>query len=338
MIRKTVWLVGFFWGWFLSALAFAEIHEVIADVQPKMVKIYGAGGFQGLEAYQSGFFISGEGLLLTPFTPALDSEEILCVTHDGNRFTATVQQIDPVLELALLKVDAQTPDFWDLELAAAQTREKDCQGTEILAFSNLFNIAMGSEDVSVQRGRIASQWTLNATRGAYPYRYRGLVYTLDVTTNNPGAAGGALVSLETGELLGMLGKELQHNRTRTWLNFAIPAHVLQQSVAAMLQGKTPDEESYTLVRKKPQKGTTLAGLGIRLVPEVVEKTPPYVDGVVDDSRAARADVQPDDLILFLNGKPIQSCEEFRQELEWIDEADKIKCTFLRQETLWEKEF
>lgn len=334
---KIALLAGLFWNFAFPGLALSEIHEIIAKGQPKMVKIYGAGGFQSLEAYQSGFFISGDGLLLTPFTPALDSEEILCVTHDGNRLTATLQQMDPILELALLKVDAATPDFWDLETAANKTQEKDCQGMEILAFSNLFNIAMGSEEVSVQRGMIASQWTLEATRGAYPYRYRGMVYTLDVTTNNPGAAGGTLVSLETGDLLGMLGKELQHQRTRTWLNFAIPAHILQQSVEAMLQGETLEEESYTLARKKPPKGTTLAGLGIRLVPEVVEKTPPYVDGVTEDSRAAHADLQPDDLILFINGKQIQSCEEFRQELEWIDEVDKVKCTLLRKEVLLEKE-
>src|SRR5215213_4060934 len=39
--------------------------ETIADIQAKVVKIYGAGGFQGLEAYQSGFLISPEGHVLT---------------------------------------------------------------------------------------------------------------------------------------------------------------------------------------------------------------------------------------------------------------------------------
>ena len=34
---------------------------VSIKVQPKMVKIYGAGGIQGLESYQSGFLVSGDG-------------------------------------------------------------------------------------------------------------------------------------------------------------------------------------------------------------------------------------------------------------------------------------
>ena len=37
------------------AAAEATFIQAAASVQPKMVKIYGAGGLQGLEAYQSGF-------------------------------------------------------------------------------------------------------------------------------------------------------------------------------------------------------------------------------------------------------------------------------------------
>ncbi|MEC8337097.1 MAG: serine protease, partial [Planctomycetota bacterium] len=32
--------------------------ELVNQVQPKMVKLYGAGGLKGLEAYQSGIVIS----------------------------------------------------------------------------------------------------------------------------------------------------------------------------------------------------------------------------------------------------------------------------------------
>jgi len=42
-----------------AALAQSSYSEVIAQAQPKIVKIFGAGGLRGLEAYQSGFLISG---------------------------------------------------------------------------------------------------------------------------------------------------------------------------------------------------------------------------------------------------------------------------------------
>ena len=50
--------------------------QVVERVQPKMVKIYGAGGVRGLEAYQSGFLISSEGHILTVWSSVLDSDTI----------------------------------------------------------------------------------------------------------------------------------------------------------------------------------------------------------------------------------------------------------------------
>ncbi|HEY5312747.1 MAG TPA: hypothetical protein VIK18_09505, partial [Pirellulales bacterium] len=42
-----------------------SLGQSIARVEPKIVKIYGAGGYRGLEAYQSGFLISAQGHILT---------------------------------------------------------------------------------------------------------------------------------------------------------------------------------------------------------------------------------------------------------------------------------
>ena len=66
--------------------------------------------------------------------------------------------------------------------------------------------------------------------------YHGPVYVLDVTTNNPGAAGGALVT-RRGELAGMLGKELRNALNNTWLNYAVPIGELRQSVEEIRAGK-----------------------------------------------------------------------------------------------------
>ena len=44
-----------------------------------MVKIYGAGGPRGLEAYQSGFLISAEGYILTSWSYVLDTDNITVV-------------------------------------------------------------------------------------------------------------------------------------------------------------------------------------------------------------------------------------------------------------------
>ena len=98
---------------------------------------------------------------------------------------------------------------------------KAAEGTRVMAFSNLFGVAVGDEPVSVQRGTISVITRLEARRGVFETPYRGPVYVLDVTTNNPGAAGGALVT-RRGELIGMLGKELRNSLNNTWLNYAVP--------------------------------------------------------------------------------------------------------------------
>ena len=49
----------------LRIAARRSLHDTIRDAQRKVVKIYGAGGVRGLEAYQTGILISAEGHVLT---------------------------------------------------------------------------------------------------------------------------------------------------------------------------------------------------------------------------------------------------------------------------------
>ena len=213
----------------LIFLFLACFAQSTAELQPRMVKIYGAGGFAEMEEYQSGFLISADGLIATVFSPVLNTDTIDCVLSDGSRYTAELLGVEPILEIALLKIERNTPfPFFDLAAAAARTKDQTLDGTPILALSN----AIGNEPVSVQAGVISGTTRLDASRRAFAVRYHGPVYILDVTTNNPGAAGGALVSADGKNLLGILGKELQNSRTGCWLNFALPAYVLQEGIQA----------------------------------------------------------------------------------------------------------
>ena len=72
----------------LLSSAPASIVDTIERVQPKMVKIYGAGGFRDMEAYQSGILISPEGHILTVFSHVLDTDYITAVLADGRKFEA----------------------------------------------------------------------------------------------------------------------------------------------------------------------------------------------------------------------------------------------------------
>ncbi|HEY2826651.1 MAG TPA: serine protease, partial [Pirellulales bacterium] len=63
----------------------AKTADIIRDAQRKTVKIYGAGGVRGLEAYQSGCLISPDGYVLTIFSHVLDSDTITVTLDDGRK-------------------------------------------------------------------------------------------------------------------------------------------------------------------------------------------------------------------------------------------------------------
>ena len=60
---------------------------------------------------------------------------------------------------------------------------------------------------------------------------------------------------------------------------------------------------------RPANPLSLAALGIVLVPDVVTRTPPYVDRVVPNSPAAAAGLRPDDLLVMVDSQVASSCRQ-----------------------------
>ncbi len=312
----------------LAAAADSGLARVIDQVQTKMVKIYGAGGFRGMEGYQSGVLISAEGHILTALSYVLDTDRIAVTLNDGRRYDAKLMGGDPRLEVAVLKIEATNLPHFDLAKAAPLTA-----GTRILAISNLFNVAMGDEPDSVQSGTVSVLTRLEGRRGVFETPYHGPVYVLDVATNNPGASGGALVNLR-GELAGLLGKELRNSLNNTWSSYAVPIAELRGSVDDIMAGKSVTLKELP-PEKKPAHPMDPGLLGIALVPDVLEWTPAYIDQVRPGTAAARAGIQPDDLVLLVGNHLTQSCKGLRKELEMIDRADAVRITILRGQELVE---
>ena len=313
-----------------NATAQQSLASTIQSVQPKMVKLYGAGGVQGLEAYQSAFLISGEGHILTAWSYVLDADVVTATLDDGRKLNAELVGMDPRLEIAVLKVDGQDLPHFNLEEAVSLEA-----GQRVLAFSNLYGVAAGNEPTSVLRGIVSAKSDLTARRGAFETNYRGKVYVVDAMTNNPGAAGGALTDGK-GRLAGLLGKELRNSQTNTWLNYAIPIGELAQAVVDIRAGKlrtaSRDENA-----KKPKEAHTLALLGVQLVPDFLTKTPPFVESVRPGSPAAKAGIRTDDLILFVGEQLVPSHKQVIEELTFVDRVDPVRLTLQRGQELIEVE-
>jgi S1-C subfamily serine protease len=301
--------------------------QAVREAQAKVAKVYGAGGLRGLESYQSGFLISSQGHVLTAWSYVLDVEPIIVVLHDGSRHEASLLGFDPILEIAVLKLDAVTPDYFDLSTAVVLKG-----GERILAFSNLYGVATGSEAASVQRGVIAVHGPLQLREGAPSLPYRGPVYLIDAMTNNAGAAGGALTNVR-GSIAGILGKELRHEATNIWVNYAIPIGEIRESVNAMLSGQQVPTKVAADLKVQVDNPWSLAATGVRLVPNALPQTPPYVESVIPGSLAETAGIQADDLITFVGKTLIRSQSELTQTLKQLPDHDPLVLLVLRNQTL-----
>jgi serine protease Do len=61
-------------------------QTAIDAVQPRVVKIFGAGGIANLASYGSGFLVSPQGHIVTVWSHVLHGEVVAVVLHDGNVF------------------------------------------------------------------------------------------------------------------------------------------------------------------------------------------------------------------------------------------------------------
>ena len=328
------------------ASAQSPFGKTAQEINRKLVKLYGSGGYRGLPAYGTGIVVSPKGHILTVANHILDTQDLRVHLHDGRKFRAKVIVIEPEFDAALLKLDTGTPEgdkdldleFFDIRKAAEAPLAQP--GDWILASSNQFQIATRDEPMTVQRGTIASYTKLHGRRGIFDASFTREVYVIDTIACNPGAAGGALTTRK-GELIGIIGKELRNTLSETWINYAVP---VQDKAEFMEDGKKAvrsladfvdlgmQEKWKPTVREKPKDGP--GGYhGIVLVPNVVERTPPFVDNVRPDSPAAKAGLQPDDLIVYVEGEPISSVKQFNEFIAKTHPGMNIKLEIRRGDKL-----
>lgn len=313
----------------LPASAADPFTTVVEAANQRTVKLFGSGGFRGVTNYGTGLLVSPDGHILTVASPMLDTAELVVHLYDGRRMKAAVVATESELDVALLKIqiDGQKPDeptglnlaFYDIPAAAK--RPVAGPGDWVLAFANSFEIAMRDEPVSVQRGVVAAYAKLSGRRGIFDFPYSGDVYVVDAITNNPGAGGGALTDRQ-GNLLGLVGRELKNALTETWINYAIPLNAkadirdddkvttvtIPEFVAAGMAGK------YKTVRRNPATTGPGGYHGIVFVPDVLPRTPPYVEELIPGSPAATAGLMTNDLVSFVDGEPVPSIKAFHAAL------------------------
>ncbi|MCS6852501.1 MAG: S1C family serine protease [Gemmataceae bacterium] len=298
---SVFWLALLTPSWVWAQQPFSGVTE---SVNKRMVKLFGSGGYARLANYGTGILVSPEGHILTVASHLLDTPELRVHLYDGRRYDARVLVVEPQLDAALLKINNLEGEVPYFDVAKAAQAPLAQPGDWVLAFSNQFRIATRDEPMSVQRGVIAAYSKLHGRRGIFEAPYTGEVYVVDAITNNPGAAGGALTTRK-GELLGVLGKELRNTLSDTWMNYAVPIQALATFVEEGMAGRYKPKEKPKVVAEGG------AYHGIILVPDVVERTPPFIEDVIPGSPAAKAGLKPDDLIVYIDGERVGSIKTFQ---------------------------
>lgn len=314
----------------LPASAEASSRSTISYALPRLVKIFGAGGLKNLYGYSTGFLVSPEGHIATIWSPVLDTDQLSVVLNDGRRFEAEVLGAEPHLDLAIIKLKSDRE--LNLPFFNYQENVKASAGTRILGFSNMFRVATGDEPVSVLHGVIEARTDLPRRRGAFELSYTGDVYVVDAITNNPGAAGGVIMTYD-GKLLGMIGKQVRNAKTNTWVNYSLPIDVLSKSIKQIITGKFESSED----KKEPEPDTPQRyrpiDFGLVMVPDVLYRTPAFVDSILPGSLVSQAGLKPDDLVVFVNDELIKSCKTLKTELGKLEAGDLLRLVVRRDNQL-----
>src|SRR5687768_14394675 len=240
----------------------------------------------------SGVVIREEGYILTNRHVVENADKIRVRLNDGDEFDAEVRGVDPQSDLAVLKIN---PKGKKLKAARLGNSETTRVGEFAIAIGAPFEL-----DYSVTFGHVSAKGRSRVIND--PAMDQDFIQT-DANIN-PGNSGGPLVNLE-GEVIGIntLIKGL-----RTGIGFAIPVNLAKE-----VSDKLISEGKYV---------RAWLGIGIQALRENSEYrdiVTGITDGVVvtliqTNGPAANSDLKPSDVITAVDGKPVASAQQLKNEI------------------------
>ncbi len=268
-----------------------------------------------VEGIGSGFVISPDGYIVTNDHVAGDATEISVSFPDGQSYEAELVGTDPATDLALLKVDPDEP----LPHLAFSDGEGPIVGEWAIALGNPFGL-FAAADPTVTVG-VVSAVGRDLRSGREGRIYRDMIQT-DAAINQ-GNSGGPLVNA-LGEVIGVNTAIYSETGGSVGLGFAVPAAKAQRIIAELRENGEVDRAYYTGLYGRSVDGRIAEALDLE------EPRGVLVRDFDAGSPAAEAGFRPYDVIVAVDGEPVDGQADFAAALYAFRPGDRVPLTVVRE--------
>jgi S1-C subfamily serine protease len=291
----------------------AEIDQSVVDAETQRVEVVAKASSATLAVFAksgndggSGVVISPDGFALTNFHVAAGNGNWLrCGMNDGKLYDAVLVGIDPVGDVALIKLLGRE-DFPHAPLADSdQVRVGDW----CFAIGNPFLLATDFAP-SVSYGLVSGVRRYQEPSGTL------LEYTDCIQTDaaiNPGNSGGPLFS-DSGEVIGINGRGSfeKRGRVNVGVGYAISSNQLKNFLGHLKSGRVIDHATLGAVVTHDDQGRVL------------------VNDIVETSDAHRRGLRYDDQVVRFGGRDVHTVNAFKNVLGIFPRDWRVPLTYQRE--------
>jgi Do/DeqQ family serine protease len=254
----------------------------------------------------SGVIVDGDrGYVLTNNHVIANATEIYITLKDRRRLKAQLVGADPETDVALLKVDSK--DLADVPFGDS---DKLKVGDFVVAIGNPFGLGQ-----TVTSGIVSA---LDRS-GLNIEGYEDFIQT-DASIN-PGNSGGALISLK-GELIGINTAIISPAGGNVGIGFAVPINMARSVMDQLIR--------YGEVRRG-RLGVSIQDVTPDLAEAMgIERAAgAVITNVEQGSPADRAGLKAKDVIVAVNGRPIEGASDLRNQVGLIPVGERVEVGVMR---------
>src|SRR5438046_2362087 len=261
----------------------------------------------------SGFIVSPDGFILTNNHVVAGADKVTVRLYDKREFTAKVVGTDPNTDVAVIRIDARS-----LPSVGFGNSDSTRVGEWVLAIGNPLGEAFA---FTVTAGIVSAKGRLLS--GLQQTRYSIQDFIQTDAAINPGNSGGPLVNIR-GQVIGINSAIASETGFYAGYGFAIPIN-LARTVMDQLVNTGPGERAVVGVAIRDVTQEDADAVGLKQIAGVVVNS--YTN---DDSPAKAAGVQPGDVIIALDGQPVENVPQLQQKVGFKRPGETVDVTVLRQ--------